>query len=49
VAFVVRAKLGDLSEQSRGDLKLGVLDALGCGMGALEVPLMVRLRTTWVV
>jgi 2-methylcitrate dehydratase len=35
-AFVVRAAYEDLSEAARPQLKIRVLDALGCAVGALE-------------
>jgi 2-methylcitrate dehydratase len=44
-AFVARVGPADLSEQARADLKLRVLDALGCGIGALHAPTMAKLRT----
>ena len=34
-AFVVRASYDDLSEAARTQLKIRVLDALGCAIGAL--------------
>jgi len=34
-AFVVRASFDDLSIESRRQLKIRVLDALGCAIGAL--------------
>lgn len=49
VAFVASARLGDLSEQPREDLKLGVPDALGFGIGAPEVPPILKPRTSWTV
>src|SRR5436305_4302020 len=36
--FVVQAKYDDLSEGARQQLKLRVLDALGCAIGALKGP-----------
>ncbi len=36
--FVVQAKYEDLSEDARQQLKLRVLDALGCAIGALKEP-----------
>src|SRR6266568_1132180 len=36
--FVVQAKYDDLSEDARQQLKLRVLDALGCAIGALKEP-----------
>ena len=35
-AFVVRASYDDLSEAAREQLKIRLLDGLGCGIGALE-------------
>jgi 2-methylcitrate dehydratase len=35
-AFVVRARYDDLSEDARHQLKMRVLDALGCALGALD-------------
>src|SRR5208283_5045674 len=35
-AFVARASYGGLSEAARAQLKIRVLDALGCAIGALE-------------
>jgi len=37
-AFVVRARYEDLSEEARQELKIRVLDALGCAIGALGGP-----------
>src|SRR6266566_1355727 len=37
-AFVVRATYEDLSEEARQELKIRVLDALGCAIGALKGP-----------
>src|SRR6266704_3174350 len=37
-AFVVHTKYEDLSDQARQQLKIRVLDALGCAFGALEGP-----------
>src|SRR5216683_994650 len=37
-AFVVRATYEDLSEVARRELKIRVLDALGCAIGALKGP-----------
>ena len=36
--FVVRAAYEDLSEEARQELKIRVLDALGCAIGALKAP-----------
>lgn len=35
-AFVVRASYDDLSEAARAQLKIRVLDGLGCAIGALD-------------
>jgi 2-methylcitrate dehydratase len=43
-AFVVRARYEQLSEPAREALKLRVLDALGCALGALDGPPIARLR-----
>jgi 2-methylcitrate dehydratase len=43
-AFVVRATYDDLSEAARWQLKIHILDALGCAIGALEGPPMAMLR-----
>ncbi len=43
-AFVVRATYTDLSEEVRLTLKIHVLDALGCAIGAIEGPPMRMLR-----
>jgi 2-methylcitrate dehydratase len=37
-AFVVRMKYEDLSEEARHQLKIRILDGLGCAFGALEGP-----------
>src|SRR5438874_2763503 len=37
-AFVVRTKYEDLSENARQQLKVRILDALGCAFGALDGP-----------
>ena len=37
-AFVVHTKYEDLSDQARHQLKIRILDALGCAFGALEGP-----------
>ena len=34
--FVVRASYEDLSEEARRQLKIRILDGLGCGIGALK-------------
>jgi 2-methylcitrate dehydratase len=43
-AFVVRASYGGLSEAARAQLKIRVLDALGCAIGALEAEPIRMLR-----
>jgi 2-methylcitrate dehydratase len=45
-AFVVRANYDDLSEEARRQLKIRVLDALGCAIGALngEPVQMIRMQ-----
>src|SRR6266496_6409494 len=43
-AFVVRATYEDLSEEARQELKLRVLDALGCAIGALKGPTIKMLE-----
>ena len=37
-AFVVRMTYEDLSEEARHQLKIRILDALGCALGAIEGP-----------
>jgi 2-methylcitrate dehydratase len=44
-AFVVQAKYEDLSEQAGHQLKIRILDALGCALGALEGPPIKMLRS----
>ena len=44
-AFVKRATYEDLSEEARRQLKIRVLDAVGCAIGALDGPPVRRLRT----
>ena len=44
-AFAVQAKYEDLSEQARHQLKIRILDALGCALGALEGPPIKMLRS----
>src|SRR6266699_2321473 len=44
-AFVVRMTYEDLSEEARHQLKIHILDALGCAFGALEGPPIKMLRT----
>src|SRR3989475_10097652 len=43
-AFVVKTVYEDLSEAARQELKIRVLDALGCAIGALEGPPISMLR-----
>ena len=43
-AFVVRADYDDLSASARSQLKIRVLDSLGCAIGALSSPLAAQLR-----
>jgi 2-methylcitrate dehydratase len=43
-AWSVRMTYGDLSEEARQALKIHLLDALGCAIGALDAPLMGMLR-----
>ncbi len=42
--FVVRAGYEDLSEEARQQLKIRVLDALGCAIGALDGPPISMIR-----
>lgn len=42
--FVARMAYDDLSKEARQQLKIRVLDALGCAIGALEGPPMAMLR-----
>src|SRR5437764_8796930 len=42
--FVVRSAYADLSEEARRELKIRVLDAIGCAIGALEGPPIGMLR-----
>src|SRR5713101_3298261 len=42
--FVVRMTYKDLSEEARRQLKIRILDALGCAIGALEGPPIKMLR-----
>jgi 2-methylcitrate dehydratase len=44
-AFAVQAKYEDLSEQARHQLKIHILDALGCALGALEGSPIKMLRS----
>jgi len=43
-AFVVRMRYEDLSEEARQQLKIRVIDALGCAIGEIEGPPLARLR-----
>jgi 2-methylcitrate dehydratase len=43
-AFVVQTRYEDVSEQARHQLKIRILDALGCALGALEAPPIRMLR-----
>ena len=43
-AFVVRMTYEDLSEEARQQLKIRIVDALGCAIGALEGPPLNMLR-----
>ncbi|HLJ35785.1 MAG TPA: MmgE/PrpD family protein [Ktedonobacteraceae bacterium] len=43
-AFVVRSTYEDLSEEARQQLKIRILDALGCAIGAIEGPPIKMLR-----
>jgi 2-methylcitrate dehydratase len=43
-AFVVHTKYEDLSEEARQQLKIRIIDALGCALGALEGPPLAMLR-----
>jgi 2-methylcitrate dehydratase len=43
-AFVVRVTYEDLSEEARRQLKIRIIDALGCAIGALEGPPLKMLR-----
>ena len=44
-AFVVRMRYEDLSEDARHQLKIHILDALGCAIGAVEGPPVKMVRT----
>src|SRR5437763_733790 len=44
-AFVVHTKYEDLTEEARQQLKIRVLDALGCAIGAVEGPPIRMLRS----
>jgi 2-methylcitrate dehydratase len=44
-AFVVRAKYEDLSDEARLQLKIRILDAMGCAFGAIEGPPIKMLQT----
>ena len=43
-AFVVSRTYQDLSEEARDQLKIRILDALGCAFGALDGPPMQMIR-----
>src|SRR5215472_6328036 len=43
-AFVVRMRYEDISEDARQQLKIRIVDALGCAIGALEGPPIKMLR-----
>ncbi len=43
-AFVVRVTYDDLSEEARQQIKIRILDALGCAIGAMEGPPIKMLR-----
>jgi 2-methylcitrate dehydratase len=43
-AFVVQATFDDLSSEARRELKIRVLDSLGCAIGALGAPPIAMLR-----
>src|SRR5262249_38230911 len=43
-AFVRRMRYEDLSAEARGQLKIRIIDALGCAFGALEGPPIKMLR-----
>jgi len=43
--FVVRSSYDDLSEPARVALKIRILDALGCAIGALDGPPLVMIRS----
>ena len=42
--FVVARGWDDLSDAARGELKIRVLDALGCALGALRAPPVDAIR-----
>ena len=42
--FVVTRSWEDLSEAARGELKIRVLDSLGCALGALDAPPVQAIR-----
>lgn len=44
-AFVVRARFEDLSQEACQQLKIHIIDALGCAFGALEGPPIRLIRT----
>jgi 2-methylcitrate dehydratase len=43
-SFIVKASYDDLSSEARAQLKIRVLDSLGCAIGAMEADTMRRLR-----
>ncbi|HZO74630.1 MAG TPA: MmgE/PrpD family protein [Ktedonobacteraceae bacterium] len=43
-AFAVRTRYEDLSEEARQQLKIRIIDALGCALGAVEGPPIKMLR-----
>ena len=43
-AFVVRARYEELSKSAREQLKIRILDALGCALGAVGSPTTERVR-----
>ena len=43
-AFAVQTRYEDVSEQARRQLKIRILDAIGCALGALEAPPIKMLR-----
>ena len=43
-AFVVRTRYEDLSEEARQQLKIRIIDALGCALGAIEGPPLTMVR-----
>jgi len=43
-AFVVRTRYEDLSEEACQQLKIRIIDALGCALGVLEGPPLTMLH-----